>query len=182
MKTPINLLLLILFFSFNSCSKQDDCDNPVDCLPPATQIGANTAGCLVNGEVLVPSGRSLGSGSVLHSQYLYYQETFIFSIGLNDRNKNQFVSISTKNVELKEGILYILTTASPNSSSGIYVRGLSGSENGFVTNETSIGELKISRIDISNRIVSGTFWFDAMNGNGEIVEVREGRFDVHYQQ
>ncbi|CAN5220514.1 hypothetical protein BH23BAC2_BH23BAC2_12220 [soil metagenome] len=181
MKNLLIFISLFLLFSSYSCSKQDDCDNPVDCLPPATQTGANTAGCLVNGEILLPGGRSLGSGSVLHSQYLFHQGAYIFSLGINDRKKNQLVSISTKNVELEEGILYTLTTASSNSSSGIYVRGLSGSENGFVTNETSIGELKISRIDRSNRIVSGTFWFNAMNGKGEIVKVREGRFDVVYQ-
>ena len=28
--------------------------------------------------------------------------------------------------------------------------------------------------------VSTTFWFDAVNAQGEIVEIREGRFDMKY--
>ncbi len=42
------------------------------------------------------------------------------------------------------------------------------------------GELFIKKLDTVNQIVSGTFWFDAINSNGQKVEVREGRFDVRY--
>ena len=49
-----------------------------------------------------------------------------------------------------------------------------------ITLQLIYGELKITHHDFSNAILSGTFWFDAVNSNGEIVEVREGRFDRHY--
>ena len=42
------------------------------------------------------------------------------------------------------------------------------------------GELKITYHNYNNAILSGTFWFDAVNSTGEIVQVREGRFDIHY--
>ena len=35
-----------------------------------------------------------------------------------------------------------------------------------------------TRLDEVKQIVSGTFWFDAVNDKGEKVEVREGRFDM----
>ena len=30
-------------------------------------------------------------------------------------------------------------------------------------------------------IQSGTFWFDAVNEKGKKVEIREGRFDMHFE-
>jgi hypothetical protein len=42
-------LLLITSFALWSCDKDDKPSNPIDQLPPATQTGAGTFGCLVNG-------------------------------------------------------------------------------------------------------------------------------------
>ena len=54
-----NLLLLVLAtFAISCCNKGDD-DQPkteLEKLPPATQTGANTAGCLVNGVAFLPKG------------------------------------------------------------------------------------------------------------------------------
>ena len=38
----------------------------------------------------------------------------------------------------------------------------------------------ITKLNIQQRIVSGTFWYDAINSDGEKVEVRDGRFDMRY--
>lgn len=32
----------------------------------------------------------------------------------------------------------------------------------------------------SQAIISGTFWYDAINSTGQKVEVRNGRFDMHF--
>src|SRR5437773_8453594 len=53
----ISLLLCSLFLS-NSCRKQKNEEQ----LPPATQTGANTFGCLVDGKVWIPTGGGAGSG------------------------------------------------------------------------------------------------------------------------
>ena len=176
--SPLLFLLLLLTFS---CSKEEDCDNPVDCLPPVTQIGANTAGCLVNGEVFLPAGESLNRGSVLHSQYLFYEGKYIFSITITDRNgkHNQLVQVGATGVELIENKTYEITMESDSTFSGIYTIG-GGLIDGFTTNNETAGELKIIHIDENLRIISGTFWFDAINNEGEIVQIREGRFDVRY--
>ncbi len=50
----------------------------------------------------------------------------------------------------------------------------------IITNLIYTGELTIKRNDLSNSIISGTFWFNAINEEGEIVEIREGRFDCNY--
>src|SRR5690606_41830119 len=48
--------------------------------------------------------------------------------------------------------------------------------NTFSTNTTQTGELTITRNDMSNSIISGIFWFDAINDAGEVVKISEGRF------
>ena len=43
------LLILLTAFVLNSCDKDDNNCQGIDCLPAATQTGAGTFGCLVNG-------------------------------------------------------------------------------------------------------------------------------------
>ena len=50
----------------------------------------------------------------------------------------------------------------------------------YLTNDQIIGELNLKKFDLINQIASGTFWFDAVNSNGQKVEIREGRFDVKF--
>ena len=56
----IKTILPLLLFLFIGCSGDDDSANPLDQLPPATQTGANTFGCLINGEPFTPKGRLFG--------------------------------------------------------------------------------------------------------------------------
>lgn len=50
------LLLLAALLGLSQCKKHDP--DPVDQLPPATQTGANTFGCLLNGQLWTPSGNN----------------------------------------------------------------------------------------------------------------------------
>ena len=50
----------------------------------------------------------------------------------------------------------------------------------FQTNDTSPGEFKIEYFDSLKQIISGTFWFDAYDTSGKLVQVRDGRFDVQF--
>ena len=179
MKAFIKPLIFSFLLLSLSCSKEEDCDNPVDCLPSATQIGANTAGCLVNGETLLPGGRHLGSGSVLHSQYLFYENEYVFSMSFSNKN-NDLIQLRSRGVKLEKGKIYALAKNIEGSISAAYLI-RAGLEDGFVTTEAVTGEFKVTHLDESKNILSGAFWFDAVNGSGEVVEIREGRFDVRYQ-
>ena len=53
------------------------------------------------------------------------------------------------------------------------------SSNQFYTTNLLNGELKITKLNTQQRIISGTFWFDAIL-SGEKIEIREGRFDMRY--
>lgn len=63
---------------------------------------------------------------------------------------------------------------------GRYAIVLNGDIDEYTTKSDFKGELYISNFDEINQIVSGTFWFDAVNNKGVKVEMREGRFDVQY--
>ena len=48
--------VLALCCIFAACKKDKTNEDPEDQLPPATQTGTNTFGCLVNGKVYIPKG------------------------------------------------------------------------------------------------------------------------------
>ena len=50
-------LIIVLALSFITCCKKtDSLEAELAKLPPITQTGANTFGCLVNGKAYIPSG------------------------------------------------------------------------------------------------------------------------------
>jgi hypothetical protein len=54
------LLIFAIAFLFYGCDR--DLFQGSDQLPPATTIGANTAGCYINGELLIPKNGSQAIG------------------------------------------------------------------------------------------------------------------------
>lgn len=74
----LSMAAIALSFLAAECDKEKLA--PIDQLPPATQTGANTFGCLINGEVFKPSGSNLG-GPVLSASYILYNGKYGLSIG-----------------------------------------------------------------------------------------------------
>jgi hypothetical protein len=175
------LLLLLTTFILSSCNKDDNPFSSKDQLPAETQAGANTVGCLINGQVYLPSQR--GINSPINCQYEYINNEFFFIMSFSDdKNSGPNVSVQTLRINLSQGETYILNKNSIDN--GDFTGGGGAyrlsSSNKYYTNAIKRGELKITRVDLSNSIISGTFWFDAINSNGEIVEIRSGRFDWNY--
>ena len=173
-------LILVTALTLSSCDKDDD-KTSLEQLPPETQTGANTVGCLVNGQVYLPS--QSGINSPINCQYEYIDSEFFFIMSFSDdRSSGPNVSVQTLRVNLLQGETYLLNKNSIDD--GDFTGGGGAyrlsSVNKYYTNSIKTGALKITRIDLSNSIISGTFWFDAVNSNGEKVQVREGRFDMHY--
>ncbi|MFY0484118.1 DUF6252 family protein, partial [Flavobacterium sp. PLA-1-15] len=95
---------------------------------------------------------------------------------------NKRVVLQTSKIDLQAGQTYILNK---NVINDIDIEGGGGlfslsTTNRYYTNTIKTGELKVTRVDLANSIISGTFWFDAVNQAGEVVEIREGRFDWNY--
>lgn len=186
------ILLIYCFLSFVllSCKSDDDNSvNPVDQLPPATQTGANKAGCLVNGEVFLPKGGGLGGN--YNCYYQFVDGGYHFNMNFSDHTGagTKGILIGTNNAIIEEGVTYSLNTITYGNGEGGRGGGyshLNFSENiekYYTTTPEVTGEMKITKLDFENNIVSGTFWFDAQElETGEIVEIREGRFDMRFTQ
>lgn len=178
------ILILLTVFTLGCCDK--DYNNSPKQLPPATTIGANTAGCLVNGKVFLPKG-SNQFGPTLSC--FYQQDQYGYHLGLSivekGSNENKSVNISTNPLQLIENTTFNLTEKTNNGSSynsnfgEFRITSNIDSTIRYVTTATVTGELKITKLDTKQRIISGTFWYDAIL-SGEIIEVREGRFDMRY--
>lgn len=175
------ILLFALTLTLSCCNKDDNPFLSKDQLPAETQTGANTVGCLINGQVYLPS--QSGINSPINCQYEYINNEFFFIMSFSDdKNSGPNVSVQTLRINLSQGETYILNKNSIDN--GDFTGGGGAyrlsSTNKYYTNAIKTGELKITRVDLSNSIISGTFWFDAINSNGEIVQIRSGRFDWNY--
>lgn len=179
----------LLFIDFAGCCNKTD-DPPkteLEKLPPATQTGANTAGCLINGVAFLPKGY-FPTGNL----FFFYQDGKDFSLSIGERTMQggndiiRDINIASLNQNLHDnvGVSFELgqNNNDNNSKYGIYsIDAVSYPDpNYYSTTSIVKGALKITYHNYNQAILSGTFWFDAINSNGEIVKVREGRFDMHY--
>lgn len=167
------LILCCLLFSSWSCKKEKV---GIDGLPAITQTGENTFGCLVNGELLIPKyGKGFGGRTILETTY---GPSASLRLSAVDRSSKELPSVTLYSyVPLKSGLIIPLVDGTDNfHASGEYFI----DSNNFRTNNELKGELTISYFDEVKHIVSGRFWFDALNKNGDKVEIREGRFDIKY--
>jgi hypothetical protein len=174
-------LLLLTTFTLSCCTSDDDSR---DQLPPETQTGANTAGCLLNGKVFLPKQEGLNPALVCN--YEFIDGEFFFNLYFSDlRNGNaKTIAVQNRRITFEVGNTYLLNKTDIilddfTGGGGMYYIS-SILENNYYTNTIKTGELKITRLDLQNSIISGTFWFDAVNNSGEVVEIRQGRFDMQY--
>ena len=178
-----NLLPFFAFLLFLiSCNKDNPIFNGKDKLPEVTHTGASTVGCLVNGKVLLPHGNATLSGVNCFYQIENGEHYFTLNFADYRDSRGELVALQTTKIDITQGGVYKLektfsTQADFSGAAGIYELDYN---NSFYTNTVQTGELKITRLDMSKSIISGIFWFDAVNSKAEKVEIREGRFDWNY--
>ena len=187
MKYFILIVLSLVFFG-SSCKKNKN-SNPFDQLPPETQIGANTFGCLVNGEVFKPSGLQLSGGSlncVYQRIYSDINNGYVFGISGGKRGNNSDVKdigFRLDSMKVIEGETYNLRRQTKGAGYGQYSHyGTVGSSSIYQTNDIYKGSVSFTRFDLTNQIASGTFFFNAVGPNNDTVKITGGRFDVHFTQ
>ena len=186
----LNVFLLLLILNTVSCKKKPSAD-PIDNLPPITQEGKNTFGCLINGEVFVPKKKRRAIMASLPHQ-CYYQfirndyspiQGYFFGLSASDfdRQPKYSLNINTSNKAITVGEFDLGPAGVEGTAIGQFWK---YPENNmymlYNIQPKSKGKLIITKFDQINQIVSGTFWFDAVNDQGEKVEVREGRFDMEF--
>jgi hypothetical protein len=175
------VFISLFIFSLSSCSSDDDKEKQ---LPPATQTGAGTFACYVNGKHFIDK-----SGGYFNCFYQLVDSKYYFGISASDdklfnSNLNWAIGISTTNKTISEGeILLLLENIDGNAWAGGSFNTSTVGGDASYTNSQHTGELKITKLDFTNHIVSGTFWFDiAHPTTGEIIQIREGRFDTLFTE
>ena len=162
-----------------SCDSDDDNtpQNPVNQLPEATQTGENTFGCLLDGEAFIP-----GSGiNPLDCVYQLINGERFFNLQGNNKDEDfnrTRISLSTNAKELEEGQTYQLID---NEEGNAFAR-FSYNANATFTSQNNSGTLTITKLDLTNQIISGYFSFDIIDFEGKLREIRDGRFDMEFTQ
>ncbi|WP_372473192.1 hypothetical protein AB4865_10230 [Capnocytophaga sp. ARDL2] len=175
------ILLTISLLCLVSC-KEDEKPidiNPVDLLPPATQHGAVMFACTVNGEPYICEGYDQ-----VTSYYQWVNGGYGFVVtGIKETNLLYTVGIYNRGNAPIEQETYFLNGENPGYGGGAGVTRNLNELEGSKTDSIYIGEMTITKFDLENEIVSGTFWFDIENPwTGETIEIRNGRFDTHFSQ
>ncbi len=186
MKYRLILLISSLFFitlTTSECKKHKP-GNPVDQLPPKTQTGANTFGCLINGEVFLPKGPSLSP--ILQCAYQYlntnYSQGYFFQLSVGHKyNTNDVagIGIYTDSLPIMEGI-FTLGDNQKGNAYALYLRYKETENINLYTKSDLPGQLVITKFDEINQIVSGTFWFDVVTSFGDTLKITDGRFDMQF--
>lgn len=191
-----NLLFLFTTLLTLSCCSKDD-TIPQDKLPEATTTGANTAGCYINGELLVPkNGEQQIGGSPAYGLNYVYGGSFW-------PNKNDYWQLEIANKKEPNSFGVILWIKNMQNGNGDYILGQSNGElysegpnnnqmivgikkNGINKTYYSFpnsGIIKITRSDLAYgvSIYSGIFSCTMYNKDNisETIQITDGRFDIN---
>lgn len=162
------------------------CKKEVSELPSATQTGANTFGAKIDGVMWGPQGFGpFPANNLLKTTF--NSSTSILLI--NARNFSSSPNETEFEIQLT-GVTgpgtYLLntnTTRLSASSYGYFYKNRLNPVEEWITTADYTGSATITRLDVVNLIVSGTFQFDAIsNGTpAKTLTVTEGRFDIKIQ-
>ena len=187
------LSFLVLLFG---CTKTET-TNTQETLPPITQVGANTAGCIIDGKVLVPKNGSQAIGGfpvygfTYNLGYYYGNPSFndYFALRITNRKDVNGDEIYLHLSDMTQGVGdYIIEQ----SNGQYYINSLHNNnivvKRNFNTNyettylsNSNAGKITITRFDYPNKIISGIFSCSLYNKDNptETIQITEGRFDVN---
>ncbi len=171
MKKILLGILPVLFFV--ACTKKD--------LPDNNTTGSNTFGAKIDGVNWVAQGFGPFPANDIVEARMSGNDLII-----NARNFSQSPNETEFQLTIygvtATGVYNLNTNVShPNgtSSYGYYVKRNVNPINEYITSSTYTGTVTITKLDMTNRIASGTFQFDlGSTYNSEVLHITEGRFDV----
>ncbi len=172
--------LLISFFCLFACCLQS-CDlfesvSKKEELPPATQEGKNTFGCFVNGKLWLPKGSN--GTSNLDASYDPTFEDGAFDLNayrIHD-DTDQFIALGGKNVNKVGSYIFSQNLDSPGALLNDKKSKCSYSEQSNIIS----GSFTVSKLDIPNQIISGTFEFTLAKLGCDTLKITDGRFDMKF--
>jgi hypothetical protein len=172
MKKLAFLIFSILLFG---CDKEDKPSNPIDQLPPATQTGAGTFGCLVNGVPFVDNS------GFFNCFYQLVDGEYYFGI----KARSNVLNLRQINIgSLKKTIIINENISLNNYIDNEFYAEISynNQSQGAWTTSAPDGILRFQRFDLAENTVSATFSFTIVDEFGYKYEITEGRFDAHFTQ
>ncbi|RYU81813.1 DUF6252 family protein [Hymenobacter persicinus] len=178
-KLPLYLALLLL----TQCSK---CKNdplpidPVNQLPPATQTGANTFGCLVNGMLYTPSGyNGVSNYAVLYDPGFQGGSLQVQTYRYPKQGVSKTQEVALGGIHINHiGDYQIGLTEDVGASFIDDYRNTPCNEYRSDRNNTyAKGTLTITKLDLNAGIISGTFGFTLAQPGCDTIKVTQGRFD-----
>ena len=177
--TKITILFFAIASIFTQCKKTKTEPTELSKLPAATQTGANTFGCLVNGKAWVAQRNDCS---------IFCQASFkVDYSGTNGGN----LGITATNIKTGEGVdegILIGFDSTNFKSKFIYSQTTSLSI-GFTFIKNSIyfrswdsltactGTINLTTYNLQTGVVSGNFEFTLTKPNAQPIIVTEGRFD-----
>lgn len=165
-----------IILAFASCTKDDFKKEE---LPPETCTGANTFGCLVNGQLWV--AKSSSGSPAMNVDYFSATELNIFAsrnnianVPVNSTLESITFSIKNDSIKTKHFILDDVLKRQGSYSSDRY-------NCYYQTGYTTASKLEITFHNVRERIISGRFelYFPAQ-GNCAAIAITNGRFDIRY--
>lgn len=145
-------------------------------LPPITQTGANTFGCLLNGKAWIPGGGGF-FGNVLSVQYDPAFEGGSLSVRAKKITNGTSVRITLNGDSINTVGSFLLLL---HSQFNVVFSDQMNCNFHTYYDKPILGILNISNFDRNNRIISGTFSFKISTAECGLIEATEGRFDVKY--
>jgi hypothetical protein len=181
------LLLPLVVFLGASCTLIDALKPVPTALPPETQTGANTFGCLVDGKLLVPYSDDSNLEALSKELQSPYGGLFGISCGFyKSGSSKQSLGFLIRRIQ-KEGIYKLYYNHQEYLTNGINTK--DGAEyridDNYYNMKVSKSSLtvEITKFDQKNYIVAGRFYgtlYDEQDSTRK-VEITQGRFDVKFQ-
>jgi hypothetical protein len=166
-------VLSFMLSALTACQKDD---GPL-MLPAITDTGANTFGCEINKRIFRPKGKLLKRYDPLDISYDRTNNHVWFVLSAGNIETNQRLIFNISEIMLKDTLFN--DYMSPDQPIGLSARYYDRAGAEYGTYNNCPGEFRISRFDMINGIVSGTFWYDAVNPAAhDTIHIRNGRFDV----
>ena len=171
----ITILVLLLLMIAISCKKKQD---PEPDLPPETQEGKNTFGCMLNGKLWRNTADQPGFPA-LYAQVQGGGWVDIYAWNRNGSDVSEYVSFVCDSLN-QEGIYNLKNIINKASANYVNVKQnihVSTANTSLIQNE---GVLTITKYDKIRKIIAGRFWFKVQKQGGILYDVSDGRFDISF--
>jgi hypothetical protein len=193
------LFLLLLTTFIISCSTDDSSNNPVLKLPPETQTGANTFGCIIDGKILIPRSGNTSqinplSGARLTRGYPAFDFDYLELKIIDHKSRNGSILFFHIHDAIENGIgNYVIDESNGFTAIDglehhyLYCDVYSSKTNSYqrYMSSNNSGTFTITRFTLGSEntgtIISGKFTCKVRNINDptDEIEITDGRFDIN---